>query len=544
MAKITRASGESVAAVAKALSTLRAFVDGQNEWGVRELGVSLGLPSSTVHRLLSTLKAEGFLKHGQAEQKYTIGFEFTRLAAAVMQRHGLAQAASTVMRELSERTGESVWLALYDDEDKRIAYISESESVHASRYLAPLGREESLTDSACGIAILAKLPESNRREILEGGSKRLSADSLLSLDSAHHTGYAMLRSAEVGSAMMVAAPINDAQGRPVGGLVVPLHRFGEGQSKLFGDLVQDAGWRISVRLGARFLGGSSSGTWGDAVGLINQLLKTHMPAISVTPALGGGIRNLEVLGRGMGAYALTTSSSLFDAYHGRGRFVAPVRNLRAIMNMSELILLIVTRGDAGLRSADDLTSLRISPGEQGFSAAQAFDDLMEYLRARHPSRRKASNAFYLDYPEGKRQFETGAIDALCWLSGLENPLVRDLEMSGKARLHLLEDDAIAHLCQHNPGYHVGVLPKSAFPRWLDADARTLAVHTVLVCTEDRPADEVQDFTRALFSQRETLAQMSSVYRRLDAMFATHGLTVPQHSGAQQFFRQPSSSSST
>jgi TRAP transporter TAXI family solute receptor len=539
MGASTRPAGDSVAAVAKALDTLRAFVDGQNEWGVRELGVSLGLPPTTVHRLLSTLRGEGFVGHNQTDQKYTIGFEFIRLAAAVMQRHGLNQAAAPVMHELSERTGESVWLALYDHEKHRIAYVAESESSHSSRYFAPLGREESLTDSACGIAILASLSEGDRRELIDGLARPMHPDALLALDAARHAHYAMLRSTEVGSAMMVAASIKDAHGHCVGslGVVVPLHRFGDVQGKLFGDLVQQACWRISIRLGARFLGGSSSGTWGDAVGLINQLLKAHMPAVSVTPALGGGTRNLEALGRGLGAYGLTTSSSLYDAYHGHGPFVAPLGNLRSIMNMSELHLLVIVRNDVIVRVTGDLAGLRISPGEQGFSAAQIFDDLKQYMRHLLPGRRKAANVFYLDYPEGKRQFEMGTIDALSWLSGLENPLVRDLELGAAARLHVLEPEVVQHLAQKNPGYHSSLIPQSAFPRWLDADVQALAVHTVLVCTADRPDDEVYEFTRALFGQREALGQMSSVYRRLDREFATSGLIAPLHPGAARFFER-------
>jgi DNA-binding IclR family transcriptional regulator len=98
------AAAEPVASVAKALTTLRSFVDGQDEWGVRELGTALGLPPSTVHRLLARLRMEGFVGYDKNHQKYKVGFEFARLSAAVMQRHGLRQAALPLMRELTDRT--------------------------------------------------------------------------------------------------------------------------------------------------------------------------------------------------------------------------------------------------------------------------------------------------------------------------------------------------------------------------------------------------------------------------------------------------------
>ena len=90
--KKKKAAASPVATVAKALSTLRSFIDGQDQWGVRELAVALNMPPSTVHRLLARFRLEGFVGYDKAHQKYSVGFEFTRLAAAVMQRHGLRAA--------------------------------------------------------------------------------------------------------------------------------------------------------------------------------------------------------------------------------------------------------------------------------------------------------------------------------------------------------------------------------------------------------------------------------------------------------------------
>jgi len=539
MTNTNRESGNSVAAVAKALHTLRAFVDGQEKWGVRELASSLGLPPSTTHRLLATLRREGFLQQNGEEPEYTVGFEFTRLAAAVLQRNELHEVAGPVMREISETTGESVWLALYDATGQRIAYIAESEAIHASRYMAPLGREEGVVDSACGIAILASLSDEQRQHAMTSARARMSADKLLALDAARHAGYAILRSTEVESAMIVAAAIKDSGGRCLGslGMVVPLHRFGDGQGKIYGDCMQDACRRISTRLGARILGGSRSGSWGDAIGLINQTVKQYLPALPITPMLGGGTRNLDALGTGMGAYGLTTSSSLYDAYHGRGPFKSPLKNLRSIMNLSELHLLILAKSDMEIGSMEDVARLRISPGEQGFSAAHIFEHMIECLRSTKRRRFKASNLSYLDYPEGMRQFEEGGIDALFWLSGLENPIVKELEQRDIAQLVPLDNALLEELLRINPGFHSNAIQPSAFPRWLSDITPLLAVHTVLVCTADRPADEVHKLTQAIFERREELSQMSSVYRRLNKDFASERLVAPRHPGASRFFAE-------
>jgi TRAP transporter TAXI family solute receptor len=143
----------------------------------------------------------------------------------------------------------------------------------------------------------------------------------------------------------------------------------------------------------------------------------------------------------------------------------------------------------------------------------------------------------LDYPEGKRQFEAGSVDALTWMSGFSNPLLRELEMSTASQLRPLEKPMIDAMLARNPSYRRGLLPQAAFPRWLEADVVTLAVPTALVCRADRPEQEVYEFTRTIYEKRDKLAQLSSIYDQLDADFVLDGLTAPLHPGAERFFRE-------
>src|SRR6188768_944227 len=333
--KKKKAAASPVATVAKALSALRSFIDGQDQWGVRELAVALNMPPSTVHRLLARFRLEGFVAYDKAHQKYSVGFEFTRLAAAVMQRHGLRSAALPIMRELTQRTGEGVWLALFDPEQARIAYIAETTSTHASRYSAPLGRSIPLQQSACGISVLAGMGRQERKRMLKRFPLAVDAAGLARAEA---NGFAVMRTGEVDSAMTIAAAVRNAAGVPVGSLaiVVPLFRLGAGQAALLGGMVRDAAQRLSSQIGAKLLGGASVGSWKDGAEIISGLLGEHNPGLAITPALGGGERNLEEIEEGSGAYALTVASSLVDAREGRGQFKRPLRGLRTVMHLSEL----------------------------------------------------------------------------------------------------------------------------------------------------------------------------------------------------------------
>src|SRR3546814_2483268 len=140
------------------------------------------------------------------------------------------------MRDLAGEVGESVWLALFDREQKRIAYIAESDSPHASRYSASLGRVRMLDESACGLEILATLPEAESRDAVLSGKCAAMKQAMEHIDAARRDGYAILRANEVGSGIMIAAAIMGPNGRAIGslGIVVPTHRYGTGQDRYLG----------------------------------------------------------------------------------------------------------------------------------------------------------------------------------------------------------------------------------------------------------------------------------------------------------------------
>lgn len=533
-----------VATIAKGLSALRSFVDGQDKWGVRELAVALDMPPSTVHRLLARFLLEGFVSYDRAHQKYGVGFEFTRLAAAVMQRHGLTSAALPVMRELTEKTGEGVWLALFDDKRHRIAYIAETRSTHALRYSAPIGRSMHPSESACGVAIMASLAENGIPRATKTPGKtprktpRKSAAKPYDLAFARAQGFSVMRAAEVDSAMMIAAAVRDAAGTPVGSLaiIVPLVRFGVGQEAILGAMVNQAAQRLSAQMGAKLLGGATVGSWKEGAGIISDLIRQNNPALSITPALGGGVRNLEEIQEGLGAYALTHASSVMDARTGRHQFKRPLRDLRTVMHLSELHLVIAVRSDLKVRRVADLAGLRVSPGEQSYSGAQAFEDLWASSNAAAGRRLPLPTVFYLDYPEAKRQLDERAIDAVVWMTTFSNPSLRELGATSSVRLLTPDEAIIRGMIERNPGYRAGKIPRNAFANPLKAELATVSVPTALVCRADRSDQEVYEVSRTIYEQRAVMTQLSSSYARLTSDFVLDGATAPIHPGAERFFR--------
>ena len=69
-AKKTARFANARGTVTRVLDVLRSFGDGPAEWALGDLAKSLDLPSSTVHRLLMLLAAEGFVEVDERAHRY------------------------------------------------------------------------------------------------------------------------------------------------------------------------------------------------------------------------------------------------------------------------------------------------------------------------------------------------------------------------------------------------------------------------------------------------------------------------------------------
>jgi IclR family transcriptional regulator, KDG regulon repressor len=98
-------------------------------FGPRELDVSLGdladrvgLPKSSVHRLLTTLTAHRFVDRDPATRRYSLGIRLFELGSAAIHGRGLHGAAQPQLEELCRLTGETCHLAVLSGIDAVYVY--------------------------------------------------------------------------------------------------------------------------------------------------------------------------------------------------------------------------------------------------------------------------------------------------------------------------------------------------------------------------------------------------------------------------------------
>jgi IclR family transcriptional regulator, acetate operon repressor len=106
------AAGATYQSAERALALLTSFDDSRPEQGVTELARSIGVHKSTASRLAAVLERAGLLaRHGR---RYRLGVETVRLGALALRSFDFAASMRPAMEKLSQRTGETINLAVPD----------------------------------------------------------------------------------------------------------------------------------------------------------------------------------------------------------------------------------------------------------------------------------------------------------------------------------------------------------------------------------------------------------------------------------------------
>lgn len=247
-----------LSSVGAALRLLKAFSAEEPELGITELARRLELAKSTVHRLTSTLVAEGFLEKNLVNDRYRLGLSLFALGTLVRRRMDISTEALPFLHELRGHTQETVHLAVLERAD--IMYLFNLESQQAIGMRSYLGLRKPAFFTAEGRAILAFIQPALLTRVVQQGAQSsgsLTGSQLKSLhkvlEGVRQQGFAIDDEESDVGMRGLAAPIRDASGAVIAavGLAGPVQRLNKKSLRGFVPLVVGAAQAISARLGYR-----------------------------------------------------------------------------------------------------------------------------------------------------------------------------------------------------------------------------------------------------------------------------------------------------
>jgi IclR family acetate operon transcriptional repressor len=186
--------GGGVQSLERAFDLLERMADAGGVVGLSELSTSSGLPLPTIHRLMRTLVAAGYVRQ-QPNRRYALGPRLIRLGESSARLLGTW--ARPHLARLVEETGETANMALLDGDE--IVYVAQVPSKHSMRMFTEVGRRVLPHTTGVGKALLADASEPEVRALLARTGMPASTDRtittpdafLAALEQVRRSGYAV-----------------------------------------------------------------------------------------------------------------------------------------------------------------------------------------------------------------------------------------------------------------------------------------------------------------------------------------------------------------
>jgi DNA-binding IclR family transcriptional regulator len=231
--KINKNGGIRV--ISRAAQILRALKQDDRGMSLGDIAERVGLPRSSVQRLVNALIAEGLVVASSAERGLRLGPEIQALAAA--SQAAIGDLIRPILEELSQKTAETVDLSVFRDD--HMLFVDQVVGTHRLRAVSAVGEIFPMTTTANGKATLSLLDApvvdaiAARELEAKRGSKKKMRQLRVEIGQARRAGYALDLDEHTEGISAVGAAFTTQAG-PIYAISIPApsYRFGKRRGAL------------------------------------------------------------------------------------------------------------------------------------------------------------------------------------------------------------------------------------------------------------------------------------------------------------------------
>jgi len=165
----------------RAMDVLEAIGTSAEPVSLKAITERVGLPKSTVYRILSNLEARGYVCCSN-EGGYRLGLKFFTLGQKAEKGFELKRIARPYMARLNQFSSESVHLGVLAR--NKVLYLDSIDSPHTIRLVAQIGGTNAIHCTSLGKALLIGHSDDEIRQVLaEAGMERRTSYTLITPES-------------------------------------------------------------------------------------------------------------------------------------------------------------------------------------------------------------------------------------------------------------------------------------------------------------------------------------------------------------------------
>ena len=240
----------------KAVAILEALATARRPLGVSELGVLLGLPKPTAHRIVRMLESEGLLQREPGSRRYVPGTRMVRLGLDIVAASMVCAPRHAVLESLSQEIGETCNFGVMAG--SHVVYLDRVESAWPFGLRFEPGSRVPLHCTSMGKLFLSQLPAAKRATILRSIPLYRYTENTLTDAAQLESELERIRASEISTdnqeflagVVCVAVPVRGPSGQVVAAIAVsaPLARMSLQQGLQHVPLLQAAAERLAATI--------------------------------------------------------------------------------------------------------------------------------------------------------------------------------------------------------------------------------------------------------------------------------------------------------
>ena len=247
---------ENVQVIDRVFDILEFLSLSQNEKGPTEIAEAVGLSKSTVHRLLSSMHARGYVDKNEKEGTYYIGIKLVEIVSSHINSLELQTEARPILNELHDELGLIVHLGILDKHE--VVYVEKMDIAPNLRRYAQIGLRVPAQCSSLGKCLLASMSGEEQERAMAHCRFEAYTDNTITdtvklkehLREVRRQGWAIDNEEYMDGRRCVGAPIYDYRGETIAAVSAsgPISLLTDERIPEVTRRVQDAAATISRKL--------------------------------------------------------------------------------------------------------------------------------------------------------------------------------------------------------------------------------------------------------------------------------------------------------
>jgi len=192
-----------------------------------EISERVDLHISTVYRILQNLIAWNYVKEDE-DGGYILGFELITLGNAAKNNIGLQNLAHPYLIELGNMTGETIYLAIFDEINNSVMYVDKIDNKGNIKLAAGIGTRNQIHSTANGKVLVSGFTDEKIKSMLEHTGMHANTPFTITdpekflneIRLVRDRGYAIDNLENEAGVRCVAAPIYDYRKKVVGSVSI------------------------------------------------------------------------------------------------------------------------------------------------------------------------------------------------------------------------------------------------------------------------------------------------------------------------------------